>query len=107
MWRLLAQEETEGPRPRTGGSAQAADLEVFKTSSGNIVYELDNGELDCFVKSELKPATRRSDVCHIGDSTYNRVQLFASGIAAPSLCAGDPGPLTNETDACSLKVPRW
>jgi hypothetical protein len=25
-----------------GGSAQAADLEVFKTSSGNIVCELDN-----------------------------------------------------------------
>jgi hypothetical protein len=29
-----------------GGSAQAADLEVFKTSSGNIVCELDNGEVD-------------------------------------------------------------
>jgi hypothetical protein len=28
-----------------GGSAQAADLEVFKTSSGNIVSELDNGEI--------------------------------------------------------------
>jgi hypothetical protein len=38
-----------------GGSAQAADLEVFKTSSGNIVCELDNGEVDCFIKSGLKP----------------------------------------------------
>ena len=34
-----------------GGSAQAADLEVFKTSSGNIVCELDNGEVDCFIIS--------------------------------------------------------
>jgi hypothetical protein len=85
MWRLLAQEETEGPRPRTGGSAQAADLEVFKTSSGNIVYELDNGELDCFVKSELKPAPRRNDVCHIGDSTYNRVNCLPA--ALPRRCS--------------------
>jgi hypothetical protein len=38
-----------------GGYAQAADLEVFKTSSGN-VCELDNGEVDCFIKSGLKPA---------------------------------------------------
>jgi len=82
-----------------GGSAQAADLEVFKTSSGNIVCELDNGEVDCFIKSGLKPAPRRNDLCHIGDPTSNRVQLFATGIAAPLLCAGDPGPLTNETDA--------
>ena len=50
-----------------GGSAQAADLEVFKTSSGNIVCELDNGEVDCFIKSGLKPAPRRNDVCNIGD----------------------------------------
>ncbi len=82
-----------------GGSAQAADLEVFKTSSGNIVCELDNGEVDCFIKSGPKPAPRRNDLCHIGDPTSNWVQLFATGIAAPLLCAGDPGPLTNETDA--------
>jgi hypothetical protein len=75
-----------------GGSAQAADLEVFKPSSGNIVCELDNGEVDCFIKSGPKPAPRRNDVCHIGDPTSNRVQLFATGIAAPLLCAGDPGP---------------
>ena len=37
-----------------GGSAQAADLEVFKTSSGNIVCELDNGEVDCLIKSGLQ-----------------------------------------------------
>jgi hypothetical protein len=39
-----------------GGSAQAAGLEVFKTSSGNIVCEFDNGEVDRFIKSGLKPA---------------------------------------------------
>ena len=42
-----------------GGSGQAPDLEVFKTSSGNIVCELDNGEVDCFIKSGLKPAPRK------------------------------------------------
>ena len=50
-----------------GRSAQAADLEVFKTSSGNIVCELDNGDVDCFIKSGLKPAPRRNDLCHIGE----------------------------------------
>jgi hypothetical protein len=64
-----------------------------ETSSAN------NGEVDCFIKSGLKPAPRRNDVCPIGNPTSNRVQLFATGIAAPLLCAGDPGPLTNETDA--------
>ena len=82
-----------------GGSAQAADLEVFNTSWGNIVCELDNGEVDCFIKSGLKPAPRRNDVCHIGDPTSNQVQLFATGIAAPLLCATDPG-AADERDGC-------
>ena len=95
MWRLLPQEDTEGPRGNLGGSAQAADLEVFKTSSGNIVCELDKGEVGSFIKSGLKPARRRNDVCHIGGPP-NRVHVVATGIAAPLLCAGE---VTNETDA--------
>jgi hypothetical protein len=71
-----------------------------QTSSANIVRELDNGEADCFIKTErLKPAPRRNDVCHIGDPSSNRPQCLPPVLPRPLLCAGDPGPLTNETDA--------
>jgi hypothetical protein len=81
-----------------GGSAQAADLEAFKGSSGNIVCELDNGEVDCFINSGLKRAPWENDVCHIGDPTSSNC---LPRIAAP-FCAGDNGPLTIETDAKGL-----
>jgi hypothetical protein len=66
-----------------GDSAQAADLDAFKALSGNIVCELDNGAVDCFIKSGLNPAPRRTDVCHIGDPPSIRSNSSPSTLPRP------------------------
>jgi hypothetical protein len=80
------------------GSAQAASDGAFKTSSGNIVCGLSDTDVVCVIKSGLKPAPPKS-VCNGGDPTFNRVDLAATGTAAPVLCTGDPGPLADEAGA--------
>ena len=84
------------------GSAQAASDGAFKTSSGNIVCDLSNVLVECVIKSGLKPAPPKKRVCDGGDPVSNRVNLSATGIAAPVPCAGDPGPLVYEADAKEL-----
>jgi hypothetical protein len=83
-------------------SAQAASDGAFKTSSGNIVCGLKSELVECVIKSGLKPAPPKKRVCDGGDPVSNRVNLSASGIAAPVPCAGDPGPLADEVDAKEL-----
>jgi hypothetical protein len=85
------------------GSAEAASDGAFKTSSGNIVCGLSNDRVECAIKSGLKPAPPKR-VCHVGDGdpVYNRVEMSATGIAAPILCAGDPGVLVAEANAKEL-----
>jgi hypothetical protein len=84
------------------GSAEAASDGAFKTASGNIVCGLSNVDVECVIKSGLKPAPPKKRVCNGGDPVSNRVSLLATGIAAPLPCAGDPGPLADEADAKEL-----
>jgi hypothetical protein len=86
----------------SGSSAQAASDGAFKTSSGNIVCGLSDVDVECVIKSGLKPAPPKKRVCNGGDPVSNRVSLGAAGIAAPVPCAGDPGPLVDEADAKEL-----
>ena len=81
------------------GSAQAASEGAFKTASGNIVCGLSDMFLQCVIKSGLVPPPPKRPPCNGGDPVYNRVDLSATGIAAPTDCAGDPGPLADEADA--------
>ena len=81
------------------GSAAAASDGAFKTASGNIVCGLSDMFLQCVIKSGLVPAPPKRPPCNGGDPVYNRVDLSATGIAAPTDCAGDPGPLADEADA--------
>jgi len=81
------------------GSAQAASDGAFKTTSGNIVCYLGDMNVECVIKSGLKPAPPKKSVCNGGDPVSNRVNLLADGIAAATDCAGDPGPLVYEADA--------
>jgi hypothetical protein len=83
-------------------SAEAASDGAFKTSSGNIVCGLSDVLVECVVKSGLKPAPPKKRVCNGGDPVSDRVNLSATGIAAPVSCAGDPGPLVDEADAKEL-----
>jgi len=83
------------------GTAEASDG-AFKTSSGNIICNLNNEIVECVIKSGLKPAPPRQRVCNGGDPVSNRVNLLANGIAAPVPCAGDPGPLVYEAEAKEL-----
>jgi hypothetical protein len=83
------------------GSAEAASDGAFKTASGNIVCGLSNEDVQCVIKSGLKPAPPKH-VCNGGDPVSDRVSLSATGIAAPVPCAGDPGPLVDEADAKEL-----
>jgi hypothetical protein len=84
------------------GSAQAAPDGAFKTPTGNIVCFLGNENVECVIKSGLNPAPPKKAVCDGGDPVSNRVNLLADGIAAPTDCAGDPGPLVFEADAKEL-----
>jgi hypothetical protein len=84
------------------GSAQAASDGAFKTSSGNIICGLNTVDVECVIKSGLKPAPPKVRVCNGGDPVSDRVSLQANGIAAPVPCAGDPGPLVDEADAKEL-----
>ena len=72
------------------GSAQAASEGAFKTSSGNIVCGLSDVLVECVVKSGLKPAPPKKRVCNGGDPVSDRVNLLATGIAAPAPCAARP-----------------
>ncbi len=83
------------------GSAEAASDGAFKTPSGNIVCSLSTVGVECVIKSGLKPAPQKS-VCDGGDPVSDRVNLSATGVAAPLPCAGDPGPLVDEADAKEL-----
>lgn len=84
------------------GPAQAASDGAFKTSSGNIICGLNTMDVECVIKSGLKPAPPKARVCNGGDPVSDRVSLQANGIAAPVPCAGDPGPLADEVDAKEL-----
>ena len=79
--------------------AKAAFNGAFKTPSGNIVCDLSNTDLVCVIKSGLEPAPPKTSVCYGGDPVSNRVDLTATGIAEPVLCAGDPGPLADDAGA--------
>lgn len=81
------------------GSAEAASDGAFKTASGNIVCDLSNVDVVCVIKSGLEPAPPKQPVCNGGDPVSNRVDLSATGTAAPVPCAGDPGPLADEAAA--------
>ena len=83
------------------GSAQAAPDGAFKTDSGNILCNLNEGFLECVIKSGLKPAPAKKK-CNGGDPVTNRVNLAATGPAEATSCAGDPGPLAYEDDAKEL-----
>ncbi len=83
------------------GSAQAASDGAFKTPSGNIICGLYEADVECVIKSGLKPAPPRR-ACDAGDPVSDRVSLSATGIAEPVSCAGDPGPLVDEADAKEL-----
>jgi hypothetical protein len=83
------------------GSAQAASEGAFKTPSGNIICGLYEADVECVIKSGLKPAPPKR-VCDAGDPVSDRVSLSATGIAEPVPCAGDPGPLVDEADAKEL-----
>jgi hypothetical protein len=85
-----------------GQPAQAAGVEHFKTPSGNIICDLTEEIVQCVIKSGLEPSPPRIDACNGGDPVSNRVELSATGIAEPTRCAGDPGPLVYETDAIVL-----
>jgi hypothetical protein len=84
------------------GSAEAASDGAFKTSSGNIVCGLNNANVECVIKSGLKPAPPKKQVCNGGDPVSDRVILSATDIAEPLPCAGDPGPLVDEAVAKEL-----
>lgn len=82
------------PAPRNG---------AFKTPSGNIVcgYSIapdGTASLECGIKSGLKPPPRPIH-CDAGDPNDKRVSLRETGVAAPVLCAGDPGPFVVEAKA--------
>jgi hypothetical protein len=83
------------------GSAKAASDGAFKTPSGNIICGLSDVDVECVIKSGLKPAPAKR-VCDAGDPVSDRVSLSATGIAEPISCAGDPGPLVDEADAKEL-----
>ena len=83
------------------GSAQAASEGAFKTPSGNIICGLYEADVECVIKSGLKPAPPKR-ACDAGDPVSDRVSLSATGIAEPVPCAGDPGPLVYEADAKEL-----
>jgi hypothetical protein len=83
------------------GSAEAASDGAFKTPSGNIICGLSNVDVECVIKSGLKPAPPKR-VCDAGDPVSDRVNLSATGVADPVSCAGDPGPLVDEADAKEL-----
>jgi hypothetical protein len=81
------------------GPAKAAFDGAFKAPSGNIVCDLSDTDVVCVIKSGLKPAPPKPSVCNGGDPVSDRVELSATGIAAPVPCAGDPGPLADDADA--------
>jgi hypothetical protein len=83
-------------------SAQAASEGAFKTSSGNIVCNLNSDFVECVIKSGLKPAPPKPRACNGGDPVSNRVSMAANGVGAPVPCAGDPGPLVYEAEAKEL-----
>ena len=74
---------------------------AFKTSSGNILCDLNEVAVECVIKSGLKPAPPKRR-CNEGDPVSNRVALLANGVAEAVPCAGDPGPLVYEADAKEL-----
>ena len=82
------------------GAAQAASDGAFKTPTGNIVCDLGNTDVVCVIESGLVPPPNKT-ACNVGDPVANRVDLTATGAAAPVLCAGDPGPLA---DAANAKI---
>jgi hypothetical protein len=87
--------------PVAAGSAEAASEGAFKTPSGNIICGLSNVDVECVIKSGLKPAPPKR-ACDAGDPVADRVSLSATGIAEPVPCAGDPGPLVDEAGAKEL-----
>jgi hypothetical protein len=84
------------------GPAKAASEGAFKTSSGNIVCDLNSGFVECVIKSGLKPTPPKPRACNGGDPVSNRVSLAANGVGAPVPCAGDPGPMVYEAEAKEL-----
>jgi hypothetical protein len=85
----------------TAGSAHAASDGAFHTSSGNIVCGLNTDNVECVIKSGLKPAPPKKK-CDGGDPVSDRVILSATGNAEAIDCAGDPGPLVDEAVAKEL-----
>jgi hypothetical protein len=83
------------------GSAQAASDGAFQTSSVNIVCGLNADNVECVIKSGLKPAPAKKK-CDAGDPVSDRVILSAAGTAEAIDCAGDPGPLVDEKVAKEL-----
>jgi hypothetical protein len=83
------------------GPAQAASDGAFHTSSGNIVCSQNTDNVECVIKSGLKPAPAKKK-CDAGDPVSDRVILSAAGTAEAIDCAGDPGPLVDEKVAKEL-----
>jgi hypothetical protein len=79
-------------------------LGSFKTPSGNIicVYSYGGGvteNIECGIKSGLKPPPAHVNCHGAGDFTNQRISLRATGRASYVTCAGDPGPFASQNSA--------
>jgi hypothetical protein len=90
-------------------AAGAVTIGSFKTPSHNVVCTYIYGRTSgkpigvCGLKSGLMPPPPHRD-CH-GDGSYTdkEVELQSTGRASEPSCAGDPGPLADETKARVLR----
>jgi hypothetical protein len=85
------------------GAAHGATPGFFKTPSGNIVCYGNNSAIDCVIKTGLKPRPAKRDCNGMGDYTDSRLYLGRTGKAEPTVCAGDAGPDSSESEAKVLR----